>query len=112
MINKDFQLLSRKWKFQKVGDDKWYDATVPGCVHQDLLLNDLIPDPFVGCNEKKLQWIMENQWTYYLLFDPAKEWSFSKENNLSLSENTPLIETKLVGKVIGTIIKNKYHSNI
>ena len=46
------------------------------------------------------------------LFDPTKEWSFSKENNLSLSENTPLIETKLVGKVIGTIIKNKYHSNI
>ncbi|MFL2585720.1 MAG: dihydroorotase [Parvicellaceae bacterium] len=46
------------------------------------------------------------------LFDPTKEWKFSKENNLSLSENTPIIETKLIGKVIGTIIKNKYHSNI
>ena len=46
------------------------------------------------------------------LFDPTREWNFSKENNLSLSENTPLIETMLVGKVIGTIINNNYHSNI
>ena len=73
MINKDFQLLSRKWKFQNVKDGKWYNAKVPGCVHQDLFLNDLIPDPFVRCNEKKLQWIMENQWTYCLLFEPAIE---------------------------------------
>ena len=33
-------------------------------------------------------------------------------NNVSLSENTPIIDTKLTGKVIGTILKNKYHSNI
>jgi dihydroorotase len=46
------------------------------------------------------------------LFNPTAEWKFDKKNNLSLSENTPVMETKLTGKVIGTILKNKYHSNI
>ena len=46
------------------------------------------------------------------LFNPTAEWEFNKENNVSLSENTPIMGTKLTGKVIGTILKNKYHSNI
>ena len=62
--------------------------------------------------QTEIEIVKEGHQANITLFDPTKEWSFSKENNLSLSENTPLIETKLVGKVIGTIIKNKYHSNI
>src|SRR6058998_413501 len=34
------------WQFREVGKDKWYPATVPGCVHTDLLNNRLIDDPF------------------------------------------------------------------
>tara|TARA_Y100000385_G_scaffold285543_1_gene345641 strand:+ start:1136 stop:2410 length:1275 start_codon:yes stop_codon:yes gene_type:complete len=45
------------------------------------------------------------------LFNPTSKWVFSKENNLSLSENTPLLNTELNGKVIGTILKEKFHLN-
>lgn len=39
-------------------------ATVPGCVHTDLLREGLIPDPFDGDNESDLQWIGRTVWRY------------------------------------------------
>ena len=42
--------LKLGWTFQEVGGSKWYPATVPGCVHTDLLNNRLIADPFYGDN--------------------------------------------------------------
>ena len=43
-------------------------ASVPGCVHTDLLAADLIPEPYHGTNETELQWIGENDWTYSARF--------------------------------------------
>ncbi|HZU85368.1 MAG TPA: glycoside hydrolase family 2 protein, partial [Polyangiaceae bacterium] len=43
---------------------EWMPATVPGCVHTDLLANGKIADPFYGTNEKDLQWIGEQGWEY------------------------------------------------
>jgi beta-mannosidase len=42
----------------------WLPATVPGDVHLDLLAQKLIPDPFFGTNEAKLQWISDADWEY------------------------------------------------
>ncbi len=39
-------------------------ATVPGCVHTDLLAAGLIADPFVGTNEKAQEWIGSTSWRY------------------------------------------------
>lgn len=45
------------------------------------------------------------------LFDPTKKWTFSKENNNSKSENTPLFGSELKGSVLGTILRRNYHQN-
>ncbi|HQT92456.1 MAG TPA: glycoside hydrolase family 2 protein, partial [Candidatus Kryptobacter bacterium] len=63
------QALSRGWEFSEAGQDKWYPAEVPGCVHTDLMHNNLIPDPFVGTNEADLQWIGRKDWIYRTSFD-------------------------------------------
>src|SRR6266850_431372 len=42
----------------------WRPATVPGDIHLDLLAQKLIPDPFYGTNEAKLQWISTADWEY------------------------------------------------
>jgi len=47
------QDLTGEWKFRQAGTEEWLPATVPGGVHTDLFNLDLIPDPFVGDNEKK-----------------------------------------------------------
>src|SRR3989440_5294356 len=52
------------WQFREAGKDKWSPASVPGCVHTDLLNNKLIDDPFYRDNEKKLQWIGKTDWEY------------------------------------------------
>ena len=56
------------WQFREVGKTDWYNATVPGCVHTDLLANKLIEDPFYRDNEKKQQWIDKKDWEYRTTF--------------------------------------------
>lgn len=60
--------LNTSWKFHKVGTNQWYNATVPGCVHTDLLANKQIEDPYFGENEAKLQWIEKYSWEYKTVF--------------------------------------------
>jgi beta-mannosidase len=40
------------------------DASVPGCVHDDLLRHGLIEDPYLGANEVPSQWIGREDWRY------------------------------------------------
>jgi len=39
-------------------------ATVPGCVHTDLMAAGLIDDPYFGANETLTDWIGLQRWTY------------------------------------------------
>ena len=51
-------------------------ATVPGCVHTDLLAAGLIDDPYLDDNEERLAWIGRTDWVYETTFDwsgPAHE---------------------------------------
>jgi len=64
-----FERLQSQWKFKNKKSDKWYSAKVPGTVHTDLYNNSLIPDPFYGINENKLQWIENENWEYQTKFD-------------------------------------------
>ncbi|BFU42784.1 glycosyl hydrolase 2 galactose-binding domain-containing protein [Krasilnikovia sp. MM14-A1004] len=43
-------------------------ASVPGCVHTDLLAAGLIPDPFLDANERDVAWIGDTDWTYETTF--------------------------------------------
>jgi beta-mannosidase len=56
------------WQFRESGKEAWTPATVPGCVHTDLLNNKLIEDPFYRDNEQKLQWIGKTDWEYETTF--------------------------------------------
>ena len=56
--------ISSGWTFCQADQDEWLPATVPGCVHTDLLANGKIEDPFYRLNEHKLQWIDKVNWEY------------------------------------------------
>ena len=43
-------------------------ATVPGCVHTDLLRAGRIEDPYLDANETKLGWIARTEWEYSTSF--------------------------------------------
>ena len=48
-------------------------ATVPGCVHTDLLAAGVIPDPYLDDHELDTIWIGRCDWTYRRAFDVAAE---------------------------------------
>jgi beta-mannosidase len=47
-------------------------ATVPGCVHTDLLAAGLIDDPYLDDNETRLAWIGHTDWAYQTVFDAGE----------------------------------------
>ncbi len=49
--------------------DATVPATVPGCVHTDLLAAGLIDDPYLGLNEPDTHWIGACGWTYATHFN-------------------------------------------
>ena len=67
------------WQFREAGKPDWHNATVPGCVHTDLLANKLIEDPFYRDNEKKQQWIGKTDWEYRTTFKVTPE-TLKREN--------------------------------
>lgn len=65
----DLISLTSDWKMRDAATDKWVPATIPGCVHTDLLRNKLIPDPYYRTNEFDLQWIDKKDWEYKTTID-------------------------------------------
>ncbi|BCJ47724.1 beta-mannosidase [Actinoplanes ianthinogenes] len=56
------QDLAGAWELH--GDKLTVPATVPGCVHTDLLDAGRIPDPFLDDNEHAVAWVGRADWTY------------------------------------------------
>lgn len=75
--------IRNNWKMHRFGNNLWYNATVPGCVHTDLIANKLIPDPFYRDNEKKVQWIDKYSWEYATDFEVSGE--VSGRQNIELN---------------------------
>ncbi len=65
--------LNGAWTLYKQGDPTPIPATVPGCVHTDLLANHLLDDPFYRDNELKQMWIGETDWHYQRTFTVTPE---------------------------------------
>lgn len=65
--------LTDGWHFRQAGATEWRSATVPGCVHLDLLREGLIPDPFYRANESEVQWIERTDWEYRTAFECSAE---------------------------------------
>ncbi|HRH47002.1 MAG TPA: hypothetical protein PKY82_35475, partial [Pyrinomonadaceae bacterium] len=74
--------LNSGWKFREFNKTEWLPATVPGCVHTDLIANKKIEDPFYRDNEKKQQWIGKTDWEYTKTFNISAE--TLKRQNLEL----------------------------
>jgi beta-mannosidase len=62
--------LNGDWTVREKGHESKIPATVPGCIHTDLLRQGLIPDPHYRDNEKQaVQWVTERSWTYERTFE-------------------------------------------
>lgn len=67
------QSLDGEWQFRQERYNDWYPAQVPGTVHTDLMANGLIDDPYMGLNERSVQWVDKEDWIYRTSFDVAED---------------------------------------
>ena len=74
--------LNGAWEFYHEQSKEWYNATVPGVIHTDLLRNKLITDPYWETNEQKLQWIENINWKYRKTFEVTS--AQFQDNNIEI----------------------------
>lgn len=78
-------------------------ATVPGCVHTDLLAAGLLHDPYLGAAEAEQHWVGAQTWTYRHAFDLAAsdtELAAARCDLVCLGLDT-VAEVVLNGSVVG-----------
>ena len=70
-LNSQYGCVNNEWTVSLPSENplRTHPATVPGNIHDDLLANKLIPDPFYGDNESKVQWVSDSVWEYIVHFD-------------------------------------------
>ena len=70
-LNSQYGCVNNEWTVSLPSENplRTHPATVPGNIHDDLLANNLIPDPFYGDNESKVQWVSDSVWEYIVHFD-------------------------------------------
>jgi beta-mannosidase len=95
------QALTGAWQFRQVGTDEWLPAQVPGGVHTDLLALGRIPDPFVGDNEKHVQWVAQSDWEYRRTFTPDALVLAQERVFLTCDGLDTLAEVRLNGHLLG-----------
>ena len=102
------QSLGGSWSFRQRDAQEWLPANVPGGVHTDLLALGKIPDPFVGDNEKKVQWITDCDWEYRRTFTAAPEALSELEQYLVCDGLDTLAEVTLNGHLLLGKADNMY----
>lgn len=93
-------LSSEKWQFKNAKENKWLTATVPGTVHLDLMNNKIIPDPYKDENEKKVQWVENEDWDYQTSFSISSKELANQNIELVFNGLDTFSEIYLNGKLL------------
>ncbi len=56
--------LDLEWELSDDSNQHRYPAEVPGDVYTTLIKEQVIPHPFAGVNEGKVQWVSDSSWKY------------------------------------------------
>lgn len=103
LINAQFSernLSSEKWQFKNSKEQKWLIAAVPGTVHLDLMNNKIIPDSYKDENEKKVQWIENEDWDYQTSFTISSKELENQNIDLVFNGLDTFSEIYLNGKLL------------
>lgn len=73
MAQQETLSLNQGWQFTQKDKNTWYEAKVPGSVQLDLVRHGVLPDPFYGANESKIQWPEREDWDFKKTFTLTAE---------------------------------------
>lgn len=73
MAQQEVISLNDGWQFSQKEKDTWYKAEVPGSVQRDLIRHKVLPDPYYGTNETKVQGPEHEDWDFKKTFNVTAE---------------------------------------
>jgi beta-mannosidase len=88
----------KEWKMKRIKDHSEYTTSVPGSVLSTLQADNVIPDPFVGDNEKYALEIMEEDFEYETTFDCQEQLFTFQKNELVFEGIDTIADITLNGK--------------
>lgn len=103
--------LCGEWKLSRNDSNEIIPATVPGCNFTDLLAQGKIPDPFLSCYEKSVQWVGEKIWTYEKTFTAGADDAAAEKQELVFEMLDTLAEIYLNGETLGKT-QNAYRTYV
>ena len=101
------QSLNGVWELRQVGLDEVIAASVPGCVHLDLMSAGKIDDPFKGDNEYTCAWVHEADWEYARSFDVAGDLLDADKILLECDGLDTIADVVFNGRLLGRV-ENMY----
>jgi len=93
--------LGGNWSVARADKQNWFNATVPGCIHTDLLAAGKIEDSFYRDNEEKTFWVGETDWVYVREFVLSEAMLAHKRVLLRCDGLDTLAEIKINGSRVG-----------
>ena len=103
--------LCGEWKLSRNDSNETISATVPGCNFTDLLAEGKIPDPFLSCYEKSVQWVGEKIWTYEKTFVAGADDVNAEKQEIVFKMLDTLAEIYLNGEPLGKT-QNAYRTYV
>ncbi|MHC4985478.1 MAG: glycoside hydrolase family 2 protein [Planctomycetota bacterium] len=94
-------LGGNQWTVTQKGSDETLSATVPGCIHTDLMAAGVIDDPFFRDNELKLMWVGETDWVYRRSFKVTKSLFAHDRVLLQCDGLDTLAKIEINGRAVG-----------
>lgn len=105
--------LSSNWRWKRADSNnanipavasslaEWHPAsTVPSVIQLELLHQDIIPEPNIGENERRIQWVSEVDWQYGCSF-PTPAWTAGLDHVVLVFEGLDTFATvELNGKEV------------
>lgn len=103
--------LCGEWKLSRNDSNEIFTGNVPGCNFTDLLAAGAIPDPFIACYEKSVQWVGEKIWTYEKTFFVDADFIKNAKQELVFEMLDTLSEIYLNGEPVGKT-QNAYRTYV
>lgn len=103
--------LNGEWKLSRNDSNEIISATVPGCNFTDLLAANAIPDPFLACYEKSVQWVGEKIWSFERTFEVSADDFAKGKQELVFEMLDTLSEVYLNGESLGKT-QNAYRTYV
>ena len=96
------QTLNDGWLVRECGTAEWLPASVPGGVHLDLMAAGRIPDPFLGDEEVRVQWVAERDWEYARSFVVDESLASAGRIEIVFEGLDTLADVRLNGEPLGS----------